>query len=152
VREQVASRLGLVRNARAERVLQQLVELSGVPSACLYLMVSGKAVLSAEHGEPAQIATLHREVGTLVKTLHESAVDDGRNEVLARLPPALRNSRRVVPLLAENDNDEPQLVALLVLGDERGSVSFDPNELSRVAAELVFDEETEVVLASDAER
>ncbi|HEY6881281.1 MAG TPA: protein kinase, partial [Polyangiales bacterium] len=39
VREQVASRLGLVRNVRAERVLEQLVELSGANSACLYLMV-----------------------------------------------------------------------------------------------------------------
>ncbi|HEY6878021.1 MAG TPA: protein kinase [Polyangiales bacterium] len=143
--EQGGARYGFVRNVRAERVLDDFVQNSGAASACLYLMVNGKAVLSAQHGEPEEIATLHRDVASLVRTLHE---DSGESEILRALdglPPTLRESRRVVPLLASNDNDAPRLVALLVVGDCDRSVSFAQLDLTQIASELVHEDDTEIL-------
>ncbi|HEY6880785.1 MAG TPA: protein kinase [Polyangiales bacterium] len=143
--EQAGARFGLVRNLRAERVLDDFVQNTGTSSACLYLMVNGRAVRSAQHGDASHIAPLHRDVSRLVRTLHEDSDEDDIARALGSLPLALRESHRVLPLLANNDNGEPQLVALLVVGDADRSLACTQTDLTQIASELVQEENTELI-------
>ncbi|HEY6877490.1 MAG TPA: hypothetical protein VI299_05695, partial [Polyangiales bacterium] len=140
---QAGMRLGLVRNARAERALDEVVETSGAGMACLYLMVNGNAVLSAQHGQTEEVDSVHRAVTSMFTKLDVTS-ERALVNVMRQLPSKLQGALQVLPLFASNDNDTPKLVAMLVLSDSANPASVSQLDLGQIASELILDDDTEL--------
>ncbi|HEY6881490.1 MAG TPA: hypothetical protein VI299_25870, partial [Polyangiales bacterium] len=140
-----AARFGLVRNVRAERILDEVVRAAGASAACLYLMIHGKPVLSAQHGHPDTVVALTREATALMNVLRDGMSANEFTSAVVHFVTATHDARRFVPLLMGHEDTGQTLIAVIVLGDCEKSVELTQLELTQIASELVHEEDTEIV-------
>ncbi|HEY6881012.1 MAG TPA: hypothetical protein VI299_23465, partial [Polyangiales bacterium] len=147
--EEEAAQSGVVPNSRAQRVIEEVIHASGAQWARLYLVLHGRAVLGAQHGDGERISRreLEREIKEIATALRSGASEQDISVMLRAARSGSGATRRHIPLVTKYDpDDHPELVAMLVLGGNTRAFDLGRLELAELASELVSrDVSTEVV-------
>lgn len=136
----------VMRNARADRVLKEIVRRVRPRAASLYLVLPGRMVLSAEHGQLDLPPSLEDLLGRVVEALPGEVSTTELSDAFEHVTSDIAGSQTILPLSTVRPADKRALVGVLVLDDCAHTEEVAHLEISAFASELSQQEEaTEIV-------